>query len=327
MPYNRVSPFGVQHDLVSPGEEFRARNQSQAMQHHMQQLAMKAQMDALRGGGGAEMLPSDTFQRDPNEGRDMENVAMNAFMNNQQREQNFAQGMQGDQLKNRLDVTGLQMGPRNAEVEQQGKQWDQLAPQRQADLEGTQSRNFGEKFKMDLLKRAMPGAASPAGQGSGFTDPAAFGPMGMMAPGGASGAPSGDAAQAERMLQILGGQNPDANAAQREMLRMQVDNAKAVNPSNVAQQQYGQIAPLVEKNIKDVYDFIRSNNWSIAGNKDQLQNLFNSVMTRLQGLKASPDAMKLIQEDIKSAMRKALQENGVFFDSAGSDSVRQEYGL
>ncbi len=330
MPYNRISPFGVQHDLVSEGEQFRAQNERSANAHHAQKLAMQAQMDLLRGSGGGQ---AELFQRDPNEGRDMENVARNEMMTQQKRGMDFANQAQASELKNRLDVTGLQMGPRNQEVELAKQQWGDMAGRRGIEDEGLKNRNYMEGFKADYLRKMSGGGAQSAVPAGGLTDPGQFGPTGMMAPGG-SGQQGGDQAGTERALMILGGQNPDAAAAQRDLLKLQVHGAqeesKAADQNRAsaqAQGQYATIAPLVQKSLQDVRSFIRSNNWSIAGNQDQLSNLYNSVLTRLQSLRASPEALKLIEQDLKQTMRDALQENGVFFDSAGSDATRERFGL
>ncbi len=168
MAYNRISPFGVQHDLVSEGEQFRAQNERSANAHHAQKLAMQAQMDLLRGSGGGQ---AELFQRDPNEGRDLENVARNEMMTQEKRGMNFAQGMQGDVLKNRLDVTGMQMAPRNAEVQIEREKFDAGANGRsvQDSIAGML------KQKLDAMRQPdeqmAPGAMGPPKPGGVAGDP------------------------------------------------------------------------------------------------------------------------------------------------------------
>jgi hypothetical protein len=90
---------------------------------------------------------------------------------------------------------------------------------------------------------------------------------------------------------------------------------------------YGDVHEQVKPDIDRVQKMIRNNNWSIAGNKDELRNLYQNVLARAKTLHASPQALALIEQDLKNTMRDALKENGLVFKSAGTAGVEQDYGL
>jgi hypothetical protein len=90
---------------------------------------------------------------------------------------------------------------------------------------------------------------------------------------------------------------------------------------------YNQVGQAVAGDLDRARKFIRSNNWSIAGNRPEVMNLYNAVLNRAKQFTNNPKVLALIEADVKKAMGEALDENGVFFNAVGSDAMREDLGL
>jgi hypothetical protein len=93
-------------------------------------------------------------------------------------------------------------------------------------------------------------------------------------------------------------------------------------------QEYDTAKRMVDPDIQAVVKEIRANNWRI-GDADQtrIQALADGVMNKLRQLRVSPETQAMIGDELKKNMEGALHENGVFFESSGSDMARARNGL
>ncbi len=326
MPYNRVNAFGVQHGQVSPEDQFNAQRSD---------MMRRAQMAALMAGGGGQPqgtggVGNDRFARDfaathPEGsgpiGAGGVPLDQLARFDRQTKAGMDMQGLQGSQemdlQKQRgadsLALGNVQMGAANKRADLEGQMWNDQAGRRGLEDQGMRDKNFIEGAKANMLRHALP------------TDMGGQGPMSGQV---------GGTAPAERMLMIMNGQNPDQQAVAVDTLKQQLELLKAQNaekqgmiPAAGIQEAYGQAQPMLKGDLDRMKNFIRSNNWSIAGNQDQLRNLYNAALNKAAQMKLPPQVYRLYEEELKNTMRDALQENGAIFQSAGSDTTRQNFGL
>jgi hypothetical protein len=320
MPYNRINAFGVEHGQVSPAEQFQAQ-QADAMR--------RAQMAALMsgaGGGKPAQGADQGFEPFPSmvdKPQELHAWSPDVVLS-QQRQLNGTKdlmGLEGQQAMDLqkqkgadyLNAVKEQMAPANAGAALEGQKWSDMAGRRGIEDEGLRNRNFLEGAKATILRGMLPPSAG--GDGAG-------------------GAAPTDQQGSERLLQILNGNNPDKSAvevdtlkAQLGLLQKQMETQGGLTAGAGIQQGYQQAAPMLQGDLARMKQFIRSNNWSIAGNGDQLRNLYNGILQKAANMGMQPQAYRIFQEELKNTMRDALQENGMFFESAGSDAVRGEYGL
>lgn len=91
---------------------------------------------------------------------------------------------------------------------------------------------------------------------------------------------------------------------------------------------YAQAQQAVAPDIQDMYAFLRKNNWAI-GDADQatIAQKFQAISMKLDSFRVPQQIKTNILNDLKAKMQQALGENGVMFEAAGSDALRQQYGL
>lgn len=312
MPYDRISAMGVQHGLLTPVDEanMEAARQQAAMklQQYMADQAQSGQNDAAQIAADASKYA--TQAQFASQGSFADRAAQESEM----------ERLRGDRS---MGIVQAQMGPANMAA--------QLERQKYQDASGLE--NMKRQAQMSILGRIMPGAGVQAGS---------------PAVGGLSGIGSDDQRQQMMdMYAIMNGQTPQdpvIRQLQRSQLLRQDAQSRitgalaggneagaaqiaAQSGETVPMADYQAIASAVQPEIQRVKDFIRANNWSIAGNLPQLKTLHDQVMAKIKALRGSPQAQQLLETDLKNAMRDALQENGAIFKSYGTSDVEQGYGL
>ena len=84
----------------------------------------------------------------------------------------------------------------------------------------------------------------------------------------------------------------------------------------------------VAPEIEGIRQLIRKNNWDISNVDSQMiQSTYNSLISKLQGLNVKPDVIKMVKDQLDQTVQAALEENGVFFTAAGTESLRGRLGL
>ncbi len=304
---NRVTAAGVQHGLVNPEEQMGL------------DLARRAQIAALMsaGGGGGQVPQGEAPMVQPQSGAG--EYSPDAWARYQRGKAVLAQQGQQDidlQKQKGADYLGAvkeQMAPANAGVDQRAKEWSDMSGRRGLEDEGLRNQNFIQGAQANVLRQALP------------TDMGGQGPMSDQ---------GGGTAGAERLLQIMQGKNPDEQKVQTQLMQEQLKMLQAQNTEKQGliggagvQEAYGQAAPMLQGDLARMKNFIRSNNWSIAGNQEQLRSLYSSILNKAAQMKMPPAAYRIFEEEVKNTMRDALAENGAIFESAGSDTTRQNFGL
>jgi hypothetical protein len=253
MPYDRISPFGVQRDLVSQGERFRAENESRANARHQQMLMLKEQSDAMRraqsatsgGGGPADEfgVPLDAMTQAKSQGYFGAPDPLQRRANAEQagwergntifnKESDLAKQIEDMHTQRVLKDRELQMAPRNAEIAQEDRQWKELAGRRGLEDEELRNRNAIGTMKAELIKRigSAPPPAAPSPQG-GLGKIDIFGGQGdfkgvpyAMPSAPAPAAP--DFSREKDLLTILTGGNPDLEKAKADQLKIEIAQLK-----------------------------------------------------------------------------------------------------
>jgi len=91
---------------------------------------------------------------------------------------------------------------------------------------------------------------------------------------------------------------------------------------------YAQAQQAVAGDIQEVYAFLRKNNWNISDTDTAtVAQKFQAISQKLDSFRVPQNIKNNILNDLKSKMQQALSENGVMFEAAGSDALRQQYGL
>jgi hypothetical protein len=323
MAFNRVSAMGVQHGQISPEDEMAAN------------LMRQAQMSALRGSmpSPAPMGQATPELPTPKEPEILNSVGRPAYetdyMNRGLQGQKDLQAMAGQQAldlskesTNRaFGTVDRQMAPAVSADQREQALFNEQTPIRQLQRQAQQNFLQGSSTDdADLLRGAIAMGRDP----TPFIEDRAR---------RESYARQDDQSQ-QTAISTLMGELAKTNPAAAAKLAQSSKALGGVDPSvvqgafeSMGQKPYEVIAPAMAPELKRMTDFIRSNNWSIAGNQDQLRSLYNSILAKVQTMRPDPDAFRAIQEDLKSAMRDALQENGIIFESAGSDKTRRNFGL
>lgn len=343
MPFNRISAMGVEHGQVSPEDQFVAQR-TDAMRR-AQMAALMASGGGQSGGGTPASQGFEPYQQKEPEiiGNTGTPYAPIDMMNRQVKAGMDMQGLQGSQaleLQKQRGADSLALG--NVQMG---------AANKRADLD---TRMYDDSAGVENARRAMQSEALKKASGliGGGQAPSTNSLV-----GGGGGSAVGGQGKWDEMAALSalanGGQMPDfaSRDIQRKTLEMGLEDRKRqlgsdrvqsfldagdVEGANTAgatagvpvpKQNYGTAVPQMKGDIDRVSNFIRSNNWSIAGNQAELKSLYDSTMKRAQSLNLSPQALTLVEQDLKNAMRDALKENGVFFQAAGSDTTRQNFGL
>jgi len=89
--------------------------------------------------------------------------------------------------------------------------------------------------------------------------------------------------------------------------------------------EYATVTKFIEPDMNAVVQFITDNNWSIAGNQDELRQLYDQVMNKVRSSGASPKTVSLIEGDLKAKMAAALRKPTI--PAAGTDATRRNFGL
>ncbi len=330
MSFNRIGAMGVQQGLISPEEEFLAQRTD---------AARRAQMALLSGAGGggsfAGVGPGGAAATggDPQQSEWREDQVFNRNLRG-------ALEMQKQGGMNALDLS------KQGGANDQTVATTHMAPalmreqtNRQAYDDSSGLRNLQQKRGMQTLQGIMNGTASSS------DDPN----MTMMREAiamGQSPAPFLEAqsrdkqyshqvdqsreAGMQQLIAAIAQQNPEMAAqlaGTTQTFGGLPEGSLAGAFTAGGQKQYEQLAPSMAPDIDRMRKTIRANNWSIGENQDQLRSLYNSILAKAQSFKPAPQAFRALQEDLKNAMRDALQENGLFFESSGSDTTRQNFGL
>jgi hypothetical protein len=329
MPYDRINAFGVQHGQVSPAEQFQAQ-QAEAMR--------RAQMAALMSGAGGGGRPAqgadqgfEPFPSMVDKPQELHAWSPDVVLS-QQRQLNGTKelmGLQGQQAmdldkqhgQTSLDIVKQQMLPSQGANQREQALFDEQTPIRQMQRQAQQNFLQGSATDdADLLRGAIAMGRDPTPFLQARTQERGYARQDEMAQQGAINS----------LIAELAKTNPAAAAK----LGQSSKALGGVDPSvlqgafeSTGQKPYESISAVMAPELKRMTDFIRSNNWSIAGNQDQLRNLYNSILAKAQTMNPDPRAFRALQEDMKNAMRDALQQNGAIFESAGSDATRRNFGL
>ncbi len=319
MSYNRIGAMGVEQGLVSPEEQFMAQRMD---------AARRAQMALLSGGGGVGGGGAVASDQQPGVVPSSGAPAGADIIDLMNRQGNQQLNMQ--RLRNEGDqgVATTHMAPDLMRA--------QLSTQAYGDQSGVQ--NMRNQIIMGHLKQRLAGGGQP--------DPNADPNMAMMQEAidmGQSPAPWLAAQSQDKqhqweidarkqgsldtLMAALAKYNPEAAAKLIPGSSLEGSDPQAIASAFTTggQKQYEQLAPVMAPELQRMSNFIKSNNWSIAGNKPELKNLYDSILAKASTMRPSPEAFRAFQEDLKNAMRDALNTN--IIPTYGAGDVRQAYGL
>jgi hypothetical protein len=100
----------------------------------------------------------------------------------------------------------------------------------------------------------------------------------------------------------------------------------SLDPKRAAE--FASAKQIADPDIQAVYAEIRKNNWRLGdADKARIQQMAEGVMNKMRQLRVSPETQSLISDELKKNIEKALHENGVFFESSGSQDLRAQSGL
>lgn len=319
MPFDMLTPFGVRPGQVTDEERLNASMGDAAANRAAAQAELAARLgiakmgsDTQRYGIDKQLEGTGTFaQRSTQEGSMFDRGAQ------------LSRDLDKSATERAFGTVDRQMGPAMMREGREQTLFNEGTSLRQA-------RNGMQMGAMESLKAAMGGGSSGA-----KISPEQFDLMSLQAAianGGAIPDVSGRSSdRALRDMQLSELKRQQAYAQVKQMVDSgDWSGAEAFAKANgvsVPRRDYGDTQKMIAGEVDRVKNFIRSNNWSIAGNKADLDRLYQQTLQRLQALHPSPEAQTLIEQDLKNAMRDALKENGVIFESAGSDAVRENYGL
>ena len=193
--------------------------------------------------------------------------------------------------------------------------------------------------RVDAARAALSGGGSPSGQGAERDKMRMIQSLVAMRSGNAAPNFAGQDVQNEEAQMML---QEKRQAMTSKRIQAMISTGDVAGATALAKQagvplpstmdtttsgELSQILPLVKSELETVSKFIRSNNWSIAGNQEELRALYDQTMNKVNALTPNPKTRALVEDQLKQTMRQALSENGLIFESAGSDATRRNFGL